>query len=111
MKPLFNIAMKTSLAQINWENEAFPDTLRGTIHHKTAPVLGVRIYPGYKKKCQLLPYHGIARIKRIGERWEMTIEHEIYQHENPKVLCVANDAGVSDFYIDREDLNFARNSL
>jgi len=98
-------AMKQSLADLNWDRAAYPHALRGTIHHKTAPVLGIRIYPEYKSKCQLLPYHGIAVVERGRSGWQMRVEQEIYQHDRPGLVCVEHDRGVSDFYVLQTDLD------
>lgn len=98
-------AMKQSLADIDWDRFAYKNALRGTIHHKTVPVIGVRIYPTYKSSCQLLPYHGIAVLNQKGGRWCMHIEHEIYLHGS-SFTRVKNRDGVSDFYVACSGLEF-----
>ena len=91
-------AMKQSMAELEWERKTYPQALRGTIHHKTVPVVGVRIYPDYKSACQLLPYHGIAVLYQQGSRWRMRIEHEIHLHDS-SYSRVAGGEGESDFYV------------
>jgi len=91
-------AMKQSMAELEWEQKTYPQALRGTIHHKTVPVVGVRIYPDYKSSCQLLPYHGIAVLYRQENRWRMRIEHEIHLHDSSFVR-VRKGKVESDFYV------------
>ena len=99
-------AMKQSLADIDWDRLAYKNALRGTIHHKTVPVIGVRIYPTYKSSCQLLPYHGIAVLNQKAGRCHMHIEHEIYLHDSPYIR-VRNGDGASDFYATHSSLELA----
>ncbi|MDE9496547.1 L-tyrosine/L-tryptophan isonitrile synthase family protein [Xenorhabdus bovienii] len=95
-------AMKETMASIRWENTLFPNAIRATIHHKTIPLMGVRIYPGYKSHSPNLPYHGIAVIENRKNVWQMSIEQEIHQHG--KRLRIINNRGVSDFYVDADIL-------
>ncbi|MBD2813848.1 L-tyrosine/L-tryptophan isonitrile synthase family protein [Xenorhabdus sp. Flor] len=95
-------AMKEAMASIQWEKRLFPNAIRATIHHKTIPVLGIRIYPGYKNYSPHLPYHGIAVVEHRNNVWRMSIEQEIQQHG--KRLRIINSRGVSDFYIDTDTL-------
>lgn len=100
-------AMKQSLADLDWDRRAYPNALRGTIHHKTAPVIGVRVYPNYKRSCQLLPYHGIAMLDQLDGHWRMEIKHEIYLHDSTDIVRVKNGHDVSDFYVRRLSLESA----
>ncbi|PHM69339.1 L-tyrosine/L-tryptophan isonitrile synthase family protein [Xenorhabdus sp. KJ12.1] len=95
-------AMKESMASIQWEKILFPNAIRATIHHKTIPVIGVRIYPGYKSYSPYLPYHGIAVIENRNNIFRMKIEQEIHQHD--KRVRIVNSKGVSDFYMDSDIL-------
>ncbi|MBD2815772.1 L-tyrosine/L-tryptophan isonitrile synthase family protein [Xenorhabdus sp. Flor] len=95
-------AMKEAMAAIQWENALFPHAIRASIHHKTMPILGVRVYPNYKSHSPTLPYHGIAVIEHRDNVWRMNIEQEIHQHG--KRLRITNNHGVSDFYIDADTL-------
>ncbi|SFN88913.1 L-tyrosine/L-tryptophan isonitrile synthase family protein [Xenorhabdus japonica] len=102
-------AMKEAMAAIRWEKNIFPNAIRATIHHKTIPSIGVRIYPDYKSHSPHLPYHGIAVIENRNNVWRMSIEQEIHQHG--KRLRVINDRGVSDFYVDVDTLENMANFL
>lgn len=97
-------AMKMSLSEIAWEQRFFPDALRGTIHHKTTPVIGVRVYPEYKKSSKLLPYHGIAVVRHKHGNWKLTIEPEIYQHAKGNLPFLNRDKK-SDFYVAEDSLS------
>ncbi|SFU38486.1 L-tyrosine/L-tryptophan isonitrile synthase family protein [Xenorhabdus koppenhoeferi] len=95
-------AMKEAMASIRWEKLLFPNAIRATIHHKTLPLIGVRIYPDYKSHSPYLPYHGIAVIEHRKNIWRMSIEQEIHQHG--KRMRIINHRGVSDFYVDADTL-------
>lgn len=101
-------AMKETLAALNWEAELFADTLRGTIHHKNNPSLGVRVYPEYKKSSMMLPYHGIAIVDVKADHYVLTIEPEVYQHEKD-VVAVNKLCGLTDFYLTKRCLNAITN--
>lgn len=42
-------ALKYALNELHWDETRFPDSIRATIHQKKEPVLGLRVYPEYKK--------------------------------------------------------------
>lgn len=52
-------SLKYVAADLCWENLQFEGSVRSTIHTKILPVLGLRIYPEYKLRSRLFPYHGL----------------------------------------------------
>ncbi|MEQ8784577.1 MAG: L-tyrosine/L-tryptophan isonitrile synthase family protein [Roseibium album] len=73
-------ALKAAAADLQWEEVFFPNSLRATIHTKKVSSLGVRLYPEYKFRSNLLPYHGIGVI-RFCEKTNlhyMTVEPEMF---------------------------------
>lgn len=72
-------ALKAAAAEVEWEDRVFPLAIRATIHSKKNGTLGLRIYPQYKRRSHLLPYHGIGIVERdakYGVR-RMTVQHEM----------------------------------
>lgn len=53
-------SLKNAAADVSWESLLGNNSIRATIHTKDIRVLGLRIYPEYKKDSRLLPYHGIG---------------------------------------------------
>jgi hypothetical protein len=37
------------MSKMSWEEKYFPNSIRATIHQKQQDILGLRIYPEYKK--------------------------------------------------------------
>ncbi|QFT33951.1 Pyoverdine/dityrosine biosynthesis protein [Labrenzia sp. THAF82] len=73
-------ALKAAAADLQWEDAFFPNSLRATIHTKKISSLGLRLYPEYKFRANLLPYHGIGVI-RYCEKTDlhyMTVEPEMF---------------------------------
>lgn len=99
-------ALKAAAADTRWENIHFPNAIRATIHSKSIPVLGLRLYPEYKTASRLLPYHGIAvmRKEESNGREYMEIRQEITVVGNPGYTRVTGVDGVTQFYEAREDI-------
>lgn len=57
-------SLKYAMSKMSWEEKYFPNSIRATIHQKQQDILGLRIYPEYKKTSKLLPYHGVAVLKK-----------------------------------------------
>lgn len=76
----------------------FPHGIRATIHMKNIPVLGLRVYPEYKLRSTLLPYHGIAVIEYVSRmrRHRVTIEPELLITGD--VTRIIDPFGVTVFY-------------
>lgn len=70
-------SLKYAMSQLSWEEKYFPNSIRATIHQKQQDILGLRIYPEYKKASKLLPYHGIAVLKTLDGNDCMLIQPEI----------------------------------
>ncbi|EAV41413.1 hypothetical protein SIAM614_01444 [Stappia aggregata IAM 12614] len=73
-------ALKAAAADLQWEEAFFPNSLRATIHTKKVSSLGLRLYPEYKFRSNLLPYHGIGVIRlceKTGLHY-MTVEPEMF---------------------------------
>ncbi|WP_201585682.1 L-tyrosine/L-tryptophan isonitrile synthase family protein [Psychrobacter sp. HII-4] len=92
-------ALKYAMSQLAWEERYFPNSIRATIHQKKQDVLGLRIYPEYKKASKLLPYHGIAVLEKINDRYSMLIHPEINIASKNEVERYINNYNFSDFYI------------
>lgn len=95
------ISLKNAAADINWEDIIGEDFVRATIHTKDIPVLGLRIYPEYKKSSRLLPYHGIAYFSRKTDahpiRMQIIPEMEAVTLNN--VVRIRNEDGITQAYI------------
>jgi hypothetical protein len=85
-------ALKNAAADIHWENLISPDCIRSTIHTKSIPVLGLRVYPEYKKSSRLLPYHGIA----VFSRKSSTAEYRMQVMPEMEAVTVANVVRIVD---------------
>ncbi|WP_165374329.1 MULTISPECIES: L-tyrosine/L-tryptophan isonitrile synthase family protein [Sorangium] len=93
-------ALKAAAADLQWEERAFPGAIRATIHSKNIPVLGLRIYPEYKFRSTLLPYHGIGAISSSEEtgRCVLKIEPEMFLCGDPEYTRVIDSQGKTLFY-------------
>ncbi|OOR84302.1 hypothetical protein B0180_04820 [Moraxella canis] len=87
------------MSQLSWEEKYFPNSIRATIHQKQQDILGLRIYPEYKKASKLLPYHGIAVLKTLDGNDCMLIQPEINVASQIGVKRYINNYNFSDFYI------------
>ena len=94
-------AVKLAAADLRWEDRFFPGSLRATIHTKHVPVLGLRIYPEYKFRSTLLPYHGIGVIgwSRKSRSYRLTVEPELFVAARDDVTRVVGADGTSAFYL------------
>ena len=70
------------------------------IHQKQQDILGLRIYPEYKKTSKLLPYHGVAVLKKVDEKYCMLIQPEINIASQIGCKRYINNYAFSDFYLD-----------
>lgn len=93
-------ALKAAIAEMKWEDLFFPNAIRATIHTKSIPILGLRLYPEYKFSSTLLPYHGVAVLeyasKTRGHRMSIKPEMLVLGHQN--ITRVVNQDGVTLFY-------------
>lgn len=94
-------ALKYAMSQVSWEDKYFPNSIRATIHQKQQDVLGLRIYPEYKKSSKLLPYHGVAVLKKVSGKHRMFIQPEINIASQIGYERYINNYGFSDFYMDK----------
>ncbi len=94
-------AMKAAAADTGWEHRHFPNAIRASIHTKMSPVLGLRLYPEYKLRSTLLPYHGVALLEpgRTPGSTMMRVVHELTVVGNPTYTRVLDaDSGHTAFY-------------
>jgi len=73
--------------------------IRATIHTKDIPVLGLRIYPEYKKNSRLLPYHGIGYFYLKNNKYKMKIMTEMEAVLIPGVIKIEDENGITQGYI------------
>ncbi|WP_203560829.1 L-tyrosine/L-tryptophan isonitrile synthase family protein [Jiella pacifica] len=95
-------ALKAAAADLRWEEEFFPSALRATIHTKGIPVLGLRLYPEYKLRSNLLPYHGIGVI-RFGPKYKlhyMTVEPEMFVCGRDEFTRITDRDGYTMHYLE-----------
>lgn len=93
-------SLKYAMSTLEWENEYFPNSIRATIHQKDQDVLGLRIYPQYKKLSKFLPYHGVAVVQNNNNtNPQMLIEPEINVISQERVTRYINKYGFSDIYV------------
>lgn len=95
-------AVKAAAAELQWERHFFPRSIRATIHTKELPVLGLRLYPEYKRRSRWLPYHGIALFQKLRHdgRYIMLIEPELFAASRPNVIRLADATGRTMGYLD-----------
>ncbi|WP_200873440.1 L-tyrosine/L-tryptophan isonitrile synthase family protein [Actinokineospora spheciospongiae] len=94
-------AMKLAATDLEWEELAFPGAVRATIHTKSIPVLGLRIFPEYKFSARLLPYHGIGVLSRSVKtgRYRMGVRPEMFVHGRPDMRRIVDERGITSFYL------------
>jgi pyoverdine/dityrosine biosynthesis protein Dit1 len=88
-------ALRAALAELRWEEQRFPGAVRATIHLKKLPVLGMRLYPEYRRRSMLLPYHGIGVLLHDGS---LTVEPEMFVCGRPEYTRVVAADGTTRFY-------------
>ncbi|MCM6778943.1 L-tyrosine/L-tryptophan isonitrile synthase family protein [Nocardia sp. CDC159] len=95
-------AVKLAASDLGWEDRYFPGALRATIHTKPVPVLGLRLYPEYKFRSRLLPYHGIGILYRDEKRkkYELRVEPEMFVYGRPEVTRVLDSEGRTYCYLE-----------
>lgn len=93
-------AVKLAAAELQWEDRFFPGAVRATIHTKRMPALGLRVYPEYKFRSNLLPYHGIGVISYStkSRSHRLTIEPEMFVNSRDNVTRVVDETGKTVFY-------------
>lgn len=83
-------------------NQFGPNYIRATIHvSRSTPVLGLRIYPDYKRSSDQLPYHGVPLIYREGERIKMLVAPETRFWRDGTLERVTHQNGETYFYQSR----------
>lgn len=76
-----------------------PNYVRSTIHVSSAsPILGLRIYPDYKRSSDQLPYHGVPVLYRAGERDKMLVAPETRFWCDANLERVTHRNGETYFY-------------
>lgn len=95
-------AVKAAAADLQWERRFFPRSIRATIHTKKLPVLGLRLYPEYKRRSKWLPYHGIALFQKLQHdgRHIMLIEPELFAASRPNIVRLTSPVGRTLGYLD-----------
>lgn len=88
-------ALRAALRELHWEETNFPGALRATIHLKKQPVLGLRMYPEYRYRSMLLPYHGIGVLLHDGA---LTVEPEMFVCGRAEYTRVVDSDGATRFY-------------
>ncbi|MBP0616596.1 L-tyrosine/L-tryptophan isonitrile synthase family protein [Jiella mangrovi] len=94
-------ALKAAAADLQWEEQFFPNAVRATIHTKGVPVLGLRLYPEYKLRANLLPYHGIG-VLRFGPKYGlhyMTVEPEMFVCGREEFTRITDERGTTLHYL------------
>ncbi|TFF23330.1 hypothetical protein E3C22_12980 [Jiella endophytica] len=95
-------ALKAAAADLKWEEQFFPNSVRATIHTKGIPVLGLRLYPEYKLRSNLLPYHGIG-VVRFGPKYQlhyMTVEPEMFVCGRSEFTRITDENGYTLHYLE-----------
>lgn len=92
-------SLKNAAADISWESLLGNNSIRATIHTKDIPVLGLRIYPEYKKNSRLLPYHGIGYFYLKNNKYKMKIMTEMEAVSIPGVIKIEDQNGITQGYI------------
>ena len=88
-----------SLEQRAFTKRFGPNYVRATIHRAIeTPVLGLRIYPDYKKSSQQLPYHGVPLLHRDRGRVKMLVAPETRFYGDPTLERVTHNNGETYFY-------------
>jgi pyoverdine/dityrosine biosynthesis protein Dit1 len=83
-------------------NQFGPHYIRATIHvSRSSPVLGLRIYPDYKRSSDQLPYHGVPLLYREGERIKMLVAPETRFWRDGSLERVTHQNGETYFYQSR----------
>lgn len=96
-------ALKAAAADLQWEEQFFPNSLRSTIHTKGIPVLGLRLYPEYKLRSNLLPYHGIG-VVHYGPKYGlhyMTVEPEMFICGREEFTRITDENGYTMHYLEK----------
>jgi len=88
-------ALRAALAELRWDEKRFPGAVRATIHLKKLPVLGMRLYPEYRRRSMLLPYHGIGVLSHDGS---FTVEPEMFVCGRAEYTRVVAADGTTRFY-------------
>ena len=79
-----------------------PNYIRATIHlSRSSPVLGLRIYPDYKRSSDQLPYHGVPLLYREGARIKMLVAPETRFWQDGTLERVTHQNGETYFYQSR----------
>jgi hypothetical protein len=79
----------------------WPDAIRVTCHvarDPERPVVGLRVYPDYKRTSKELPYHGAPVIYHDGKRMKMVVHPEIRLRAHPGLIRVTREDGETYFY-------------
>ena len=99
-------SLKYAAADLCWENLQFEGSVRSTIHTKILPVLGLRIYPEYKLRSRLLPYHGIAIFYRDlkSKSYKMEVIPEAIACTKSNIKRIV-DGGMTQGYVIDDGLN------
>ncbi|CAB3775068.1 hypothetical protein LMG29542_08450 [Paraburkholderia humisilvae] len=94
-------SLKNAAADIYWEDLIDSNCIRATIHTKSIPVLGLRVYPEYKKSSRLLPYHGISVFTRKSEStpFRMQVLTEMDAVNLPGVVRYRSSDGITQAYV------------
>lgn len=94
-------SLKHAAADLHWEHIQFSGSIRSTIHTKHIPVLGLRIYPEYKLRSRLLPYHGIALFYRdvTTKDYKMEVIPEAIICSKQNVTRIVDKKNVTQGYL------------
>ncbi|MCY2966345.1 MAG: hypothetical protein NT069_22390 [Planctomycetota bacterium] len=81
-----------------------PNYVRATIHvARVTPILGLRIYPDYKRSSQQLPYHGVPLLERERDQVKMLVAPECRFWRDATLERVTHHDGETFFYQRRAD--------
>jgi hypothetical protein len=73
--------------------------LRATVHvSRQHPILGLRLFPDYKRCSLQLPYHGVPLLREEGTRVRMLVAPETRFYFDPTLERVVDPAGQTYFY-------------
>jgi hypothetical protein len=76
-----------------------PNYIRATVHvSRQNPILGLRLFPDYKRASLQLPYHGVPLLEEEGTRVRMLVAPETRYYFDPNLERVEDLSGQTWFY-------------
>ncbi len=94
------LAIRYACNEIDIATKRWPQALRATAHKGQKHgrwALGIRPYPEYYGSCKILPYHGVPKITRKGDKTRLEIYPEVLLRGNDTLTRVMSDNGQDVF--------------